>query len=1244
MQITATQIEQWAGTNEARALLPILIRNLISATAPGKSLAMVGGDSVNSPGFDGELYGSDGNQWIPEGDSKWEMGCSKDVLKKANEDFNKRTKPAFEAQNLSQHFVFVTPRRWAGKAKWQINANQKLGWLSVSAIDADDLEAWLDASPSVGLWFADHIGLAGEGIESIEKLFIRWSRQSKIPVTRTALLTARQASVELLIKSLKDSDCSAVTIQADSREEGAAFVCAALMDNGLTLHAASVTQAVGLRFVEKNPQIKIIVAADAEVVEQHIATPGTIFINIVCQGDVPIRGGNHNGDLIVLSRPLAHDFEKALVVLGEDANDAARLARQTGRSWSVYQRTQSISLSHKKPAWLVPDYAYCLATIMLVGGWDSNNVTDRNFVQDLSGKDYESIEAQLLQLAQLNDSPVLHIGSVWKAKAPIDLLYLNMTSVTEAQINRFFEQTFTVFAKPNPIFELEPDQRFMAVIHKKTRGESGILLSGLADSIAKLGVYAEDIERPNAISLNNKVNALVQNLLMDADEQRWLSVSSFLRDFAEAAPDSFLSALESSLHQQQATVKALYVESLHDDLFGNTCWYANLLWALEALAWSSARLPRVVNVLALLCDFPIKQNQANAPFNTLVSLFRYWASQVSASANQKQIVLEKFTSKNQKIAWKLLLALLPSQHGWAIQNARPHWREDDAGQISDTAEAVQEYLNFIAQKTIALAENDCEKLAMLIAKTNSFTHAEVDVILQHAGKPNHFDDASREQLRTAMRVYLYEQNTYNQDGSKHSRYAAEKMMPVYLALEPADPVIANQWLFMDAWIQPAEGFKYDFDEKAEITHQRRTAALELIYSLLGLGGIDRLFEATKNVWLFGHTLTKSKLSEQNVLGWSWQRFVNDAMPHNHVLLSSVFSGYGSSAQQSFIDTSTLSSEELAAVLSCFYFDSEALSEIKKASAAVQTIFWQHFQYKSCSLTDDEQTFVVNSLMAVNRYCTAFALAQHRDYEFKKIKSEALMQLLMGVISVAEADAHLPNAHDIAQVFIRLNSEKEIPKDQLALMEFKLFNVLKHTEYPAKTLYDELLNHPDFFMQLICMCYKSSESVKSKPTNQSAVELAYAVLHRGRCIPGQQANQTINADTFTSWVNAVREQARGENCLQAVDVTIGQWFSACPADADGTWPCIVIRDFLELDDANVVRENFYVAVYNSRGATSHGAYEGGGQERVLEDKYNNLASRIELSHPNVASMLRDIAKSYRWNARRNDNDALLRMEH
>jgi hypothetical protein len=112
----------------------------------------------------------------------------------------------------------------------------------------------------------------------------------------------------------------------------------------------------------------------------------------------------------------------------------------------------------------------------------------------------------------------------------------------------------------------------------------------------------------------------------------------------------------------------------------------------------------------------------------------------------------------------------------------------------------------------------------------------------------------------------------------------------------------------------------------------------------------------------------------------------------------------------------------------------------------------------------------------------------------------------------------------------------------------------------------------------------------------------------------------------------------------VDVTIGQWLSACPADADGTWPCIVIRDFLEQDDAETLRRHFDMGVYNSRGATSHGAYEGGGQERVLEDKYNNLASRIELSHPNVASMLRDIAKSYRWNARRNDNDALLRMEH
>lgn len=1248
MLVTATQIEQWADTTAARALLPILLRKLINATIGCTSLTMVGGDSVSVPGFDGELYGSSGNQWVPLGDSKWEMGCSADILKKANADFEKRSRAERAAQNCNQNFVFVTPRRWAGKTKWLGIKNSLAIWAGVSVIDADGLEAWLESAPSVALWFAEQLGLTGAGVDSIEKSFERWSTQSIHAVTITALLTSRLQMAERLFKFIQLKQHPFITVQADSRQEAAAFVCAVLIHNGLASQSLCITQTEGLRFVSQNPQIKVVViAVDSSEETKPTEHEGVVFIDLACQGDISThkKHCNSSDGLLVLNRPLASDFEQALVALGEDSNDASRLARQTGRSWSVYRRLKSKNSQDTKPDWLASEYSDCLATIMLVGGWDSGSASDRSFVQSVSGLSEEVLEKQLLYLAQLNDAPVLHIGTVWKAKSPLDLCYLLMRQfVTSTQIKRFFECALATLGKPNPVLELEPEKRFMAAIHKKIRGESGVLLSGLTDSIAKLGVYAEEENLAHADSVKVQVNSLIQSLLKNADEQRWLSMSEFLRDFAEAAPDVFLDALESSLPQKNPPVRALFTESLHESFFNSACWYANLLWALEALAWSPARMTRVANVLAQMCDFPIKNNQVDAPFKSLVSLYRYWFSQVSANTQQKQTSLERVIRNNTKIAWKLLLKLLPSSHGSPLQNARPHWRDDDAGQIVDSSQTVEAYVAFIANKTIELAAQDSQKLAELISMSDSFSHLEVNEILSHADKFCSFDDVSREELRTAMRTYLHWQNTHNQDGSKRSRYVAEKMMPIYVSLEPSDAVIANQWLFKDAWIQPAEGFKCNFEEKAEITQHRRTAALELIHLTQGFNGGDRLMQTINNVWRVGFSYTQTSLPECDVLEWAWQHFVKDGAPHNHKLLSSVFSGYGTKRALVFIGKTVQGDEFYSAVLSCLRFDSNALDFVRAANTTVQKLFWNNFQNQYDDLNDKEQALVVDSLMSVDRYCSAFDMAHSGDYTFNKTLPDVLMRLLLGVSSVEEPNRAVPSQSHIAQAFIRLSESKAIPSDQLAALEFSFFKALEYSEYPAKTLYDELLKKPDFFIQLICMCYKSNDEATREAANQSAIEIAYAVLNKGRCIPGQQADQTVNANEFTSWVNAVREQGKEKNCLDVIDITLGQWFSACPPDEDDTWPCLVIRDFLEQENAEILRRHFHMGVYNNRGVTSHGAFEGGEQERVLEDKYKGHAALIELTHPMVATTLRNIAKSYRWNAKRNDDEALLRMEH
>jgi hypothetical protein len=128
VQADGTALVHWADRQDAWAKLPVLVRRLVRETTPRiEQLAFPGGDAVNLPGVDGRTVCAEGTVWVPSGGTVWEMGCSKDPASKAQADYVKRCTeiPQTEQQGLT--FVFVTPRRWPGRAAWIAEAKSKRG-------------------------------------------------------------------------------------------------------------------------------------------------------------------------------------------------------------------------------------------------------------------------------------------------------------------------------------------------------------------------------------------------------------------------------------------------------------------------------------------------------------------------------------------------------------------------------------------------------------------------------------------------------------------------------------------------------------------------------------------------------------------------------------------------------------------------------------------------------------------------------------------------------------------------------------------------------------------------------------------------------------------------------------------------------------------------------------------------------------------------------------------------------------
>ncbi|MFW2344381.1 MAG: hypothetical protein ACN4EU_03700, partial [Brevundimonas mediterranea] len=121
MIITPLDLEAWAGRSPARSELPVLLRKLVHARPVSlRSVSFPAYESVNEGGWDGEVEGEGVDPWIPEGVSFWEMSCkaARDLAGKARSDFDKRTASTDPTVRAVSEFVFVTPRKWSGKAGW----------------------------------------------------------------------------------------------------------------------------------------------------------------------------------------------------------------------------------------------------------------------------------------------------------------------------------------------------------------------------------------------------------------------------------------------------------------------------------------------------------------------------------------------------------------------------------------------------------------------------------------------------------------------------------------------------------------------------------------------------------------------------------------------------------------------------------------------------------------------------------------------------------------------------------------------------------------------------------------------------------------------------------------------------------------------------------------------------------------------------------------------------------------------
>lgn len=157
--VTATNLQQWADTLQARTNFPALVADLIRATASNiTDIRFPNGDKGQVRGFDGVLEATGMPPYVPDGRSIWEFGVTEGAAGKATSDYEKRTAQVDEAERNETTFVFASPRTWDNPKEklpdWVEAKREQGDWKDVKYIDGAMLEDWLAACPAVAARWA----------------------------------------------------------------------------------------------------------------------------------------------------------------------------------------------------------------------------------------------------------------------------------------------------------------------------------------------------------------------------------------------------------------------------------------------------------------------------------------------------------------------------------------------------------------------------------------------------------------------------------------------------------------------------------------------------------------------------------------------------------------------------------------------------------------------------------------------------------------------------------------------------------------------------------------------------------------------------------------------------------------------------------------------------------------------------------------------------------------------------------
>jgi hypothetical protein len=852
----AEDISNWSRRIDSFSQFPGIIRMLLKRNNDQITrLDMRDAEGVRASGYDGIVEALRGSPLVPMGRSVWEMGVNADYKSKAKKDYDKRTKDPLGENQAETTFVFVTPHRWQGKEEWERERGESGPWRNVRVFDVDNLMDGLEEAHAVHVRLSEILGKPATGVRSIEEWWDAFCARSS-PAVSTEIALAGRADHAAQLLMLLDENRPFTTIQAKSVDDVLGFVAATMLTTApvlrtellartLIVHDASV-----LRRLDGSETLLILLPFE-EQMRREAELVRSNHVLFMCEDDVPADVELPDIDIAEVTR--------LLIDQGVGRDLATALGQAAGVSLRKFQRVAAQQRA-PQPAWNAVFSDRDIRRAWLLRAWTTARSGDLEVFEQIVGKPFSEVEDPLRRAARGADPAFSTVGAVWSVVSPADFWDHVRPYLSGSDLGALERTVQDVLGAVDPALELPPHERWFAAMRGMARIHSRELRRGLATTVALVGVKGETTTLGGGIAGGTWARSVLHSLFIRANKdetgQLWASLTDVLPLLAEAAPDIFLSALDSAIRSAGTALSQMFTDN-RGDSFSSTSAHTGLLWALEVMAWLPPHFSQSVNALAALSEIDPGGRLSNRPFNSLKDIYRPWLPQTLVSRADRLASLAVLAERYPKVGPRLLIELLPAGHDLAMSNATPKFRAE-----------VTEAQRVEAWEWI-------ETITALVSQLLPMLRAHGELWADFLGHLSNLPPADRDRVYVALPLSI---EGMNPDGRNafwekatdlvrrhreyhHAQWAlpAEELVRFEQAIagaKPVDPREESRWLFDD--MRPNIGVRKASEREAydrEIG-RLRVGAVKRILDEHGLAGIEAFAQTVKYPDLVGAALAE----------------------------------------------------------------------------------------------------------------------------------------------------------------------------------------------------------------------------------------------------------------------------------------------------------------------------------------------------------------------------------------------------